>query len=210
MNNSAIRARAGAARGMGLGLTLLLLGAASAQAASNGANQSSFLPGANSKEPISIDADKLVYSDKEQKAVYTGNVVAIQGDTKLTCSEMTILMAKSEPGDANGAQKAAASPDAAPGGGSSQVRHMDAVGPVTVISKTQVATGDSGSYDKEQNKVWLTGHVTLSDGGNVTKGDKLTYDLTTGRATVEGGRVRGQFVPGSNDSGSPAPAKTGK
>ena len=210
MNVSLIRAPAAFARSFGLGLALGLLVAAPAHAASSAANQSPFLPGANSKEPISIDADKLVYSDKEQKAVYTGNVVAIQGDTKLTCSVMTILMAKTEPVDAKAAAKPADAPDAAPGSGSSQVRHMDAIGPVTVVSKTQVATGDTGSYDKEQNKVWLIGHVTLSDGGNVTKGDRLTYDLTTGRATVEGGRVRGQFIPGAGDNTSAAPAKSGK
>ena len=62
---------------------------------------------------------------------------------------------------------------------------MDCTGPVTVLSKTQTATGDNGSYDKSQNKVYLNGHVTLSDGGNVTKGEKLVYDLTTGQATVE-------------------------
>jgi lipopolysaccharide export system protein LptA len=81
---------------------------------------------------------------------------------------------------------------------------MDATGPVTMVSKTQVATGDRGSYDKEQNKVWLFGNVTLSDSGNVTKGDKLTYDLTTGEAVVEvdktSGRVHGQFIPGSTSA----------
>ena len=45
----------------------------------------------------------------------------------------------------------------------------------------------------------LIGHVTLSDGPNVTKGDKLTYDLKTGQAVVEAssaksGRVHGQFT----------------
>ena len=93
---------------------------------------------------------------------------------------------------------------------------MDAAGPVTVISKTQVATGDRGSYDKEQNKVWLFGNVTLSDSGNVTKGDKLTYDLTSGEAVVDVGttssRVHGQFIPGSSNGAdtpdkSPAPKK---
>ena len=73
------------------------------------------------------------------------------------------------------------------------------------MSKTQVATGDSGAYDKAQNKVWLIGNVTLSDGGNVTKGDKLTYDLTTGQATVDTGpaanRVKGLFIPGSGELG---------
>jgi lipopolysaccharide export system protein LptA len=226
MNALAIWSGASAARHIGLGLAIGLLAVSPALAAAPAASgQPSFLPGANSKEPISIDADKLVYADKEQKAVYTGDVVVIQGDTKLTCSVMTILLAKTDaangkPGAAPGstapasAEAAAAPADATPGAGSSQVRHMDAVGPVTVVSKTQVATGDSGSYDKEQNKVWLIGHVTLSDGGNVTKGDRLTYDLTTGVATIDNGktngRVHGQFIPGSNDNGSPTPAKSGK
>jgi lipopolysaccharide export system protein LptA len=219
MNALAIWMRAAAAQRIGLRLAIGLLAVSPALAAAPATSgPSSFLPGASSKEPISIDADKLVYSDKEQKAVYTGNVVVIQGETKLTCSAMTILMAKAEAANGKAAaaptDAAAAAPDATPGAGSSQVRHMDAVGPVTVVSKTQVATGDSGSYDKEQNKVWLIGHVTLSDGGNVTKGDRLTYDLTSGVATVDNGktngRVHGQFIPGSNDNGSPTPAKSGK
>jgi lipopolysaccharide export system protein LptA len=180
---------------------------AAAQKTGPAASPAPMLPGANSKEPISIDADKLDYFDKEQKAIYSGNVVAIQGDSKLTCSVLTIFLAKTEPQGADDAGKTAdAGPAAAPGGGAgsggSQVKHMEAAGPVTLVSKTQVATGDRGSYDKDQNKVWLFGHVTLSDGDNVTKGDKLTYDLTTGEAVVEVGksndRVHGLFVPGSS------------
>ena len=42
------------------------------------------------------------------------------------------------------------------------------------------------------------GHVVLSDGRNVTKGDRLVYDLTSGQAAVQGGgsRVQGLFLPG--------------
>src|ERR1700722_12194870 len=65
------------------------------------------LPGSNSKDPISIDADKLEYFDKEQKAIYTGNVVAIQGDSKLTCSVMTLFLTKTDPQPAAGAKPAA-------------------------------------------------------------------------------------------------------
>ena len=72
----------------------------------------------------------------------------------------------------------------------------------------------AASYDKAQNKVWLIGNVTLSDGGNVTKGDKLTYDLTTGQATVDTGpaakRVKGLFIPGSSDSGGDDKTKAPK
>jgi len=182
-------------------------------AASKPEQNSPLLPGGNSKAPVSIEADKLVYYDKEQKAIYSGNVVIIQGDTKLTCSIMTIYMEKSAaPANGQPAAKPADSPGL-PGstGESSRVRHLDCSGPVTVLSKTQTATADSGAYDKPQNKVWLTGHVTLSDGGNVTKGDKLTYDLTSGQATVDtggaSGRVRGQFLPGGADGASSAKPK---
>ena len=90
---------------------------------------------------------------------------------------------------------------------------MEAEGPVTVISKTQVATGDKAIYDKIENRVQLIGHVTLSDGPNVTKGDKLTYDLKTGQAVVESGgaksgRVHGQFTPSQGAApGKAEPAK---
>ena len=189
----------------------------------------SLLPGGNSKEPVSIEADKLVYFDKEQKAIYSGSVVVIQGDTKLTCSIMTIYMEKTSstptnaatpaPTPSPAAPKAADSSSSASSGtdssssDSSRIKHMDCTGPVTVLSKTQTATGDNGSYDKSQNKVYLNGHVTLSDGGNVTKGEKLVYDLTTGQATVETSnvskeRVKGQFLPNNGDSNSPSKPKT--
>ena len=55
-------------------------------------NSAAIFPGTSSKEPISIDADKLIYYDKEHKAVYSGNVVVIQGDTKMTCSAMSVFL----------------------------------------------------------------------------------------------------------------------
>ncbi|MGB7977338.1 MAG: LptA/OstA family protein [Roseiarcus sp.] len=169
-----------------------------------GPNDSAALfPGTSSKEPISIDADKLVYFDKERKAVYSGNVVVIQGDTKMTCSAMSVFLDHAPTPGASAPSKEAApqSTTGQSGPADAGVKHLDAAGPVTVVSKTQVATGDSGSYDKAEGKVRLIGHVTLSDGKNVTKGDKLTYDLKSGQATVDtsskSGRVHGQFVPKS-------------
>src|SRR5271165_5176376 len=161
------------------------------------------LPGTSSKEPVSIDADKLVYYDKERKAVYSGNVVVIQGDTKMTCSVMTVFLDRSPSPAANPPAAAPAGAEDSPSANSG-IKHLDAAGPVTVVSKTQVATGDNATYDKAENKVRLIGHVTLSDGQNVTKGDKLTYDLKTSQATIDTGsktgRVHGQFLP----SGGPA------
>jgi lipopolysaccharide export system protein LptA len=191
-----------------LALILALSGAAAATkpASSPPPGDSSpiqILPGTSSKEPVSVDADKLVYYDKERKAVYSGNVVVIQGDTKMTCSVMTVFLDRSPAPGPNAPANAPQAPSSGSG-----VKKLDAVGPVTVISKTQVATGDNASYDKDENKVRLIGHVTLSDGQNTTKGDKLTYDLKTGQAVIDtaakNGRVHGQFLP---NGGSPDQTK---
>ncbi len=171
------------------------------------------LPGGGSKEPVSINAGKLDYYDKEQKLIYTGDVVVVQGDSTMKASVLTIFLEKSAPAPGHGeAQPAApAAPAAAgvgPGQGSS-VRHMDATGPVTLISKDQVGTGDSATYDKGEDKVYLNGNVTLSQGTNVTQGDRLIYDMATGQAQVfsgqtNGGRVMSVFTPGSGPPGGPA------
>jgi lipopolysaccharide export system protein LptA len=79
---------------------------------------------------------------------------------------------------------------------------------VTIVSKDQIGTGDSGIYEKSENKVYLIGNVTLTQGPNVTKGDKLIYDLTTSQAAVTG-RVRSMFMPsgGAGENKEPKPAK---
>jgi len=185
---------------------------AAAEKPSGPGDSVAIFPGTTSKEPISIDANKLVYYDKEHKAVYSGNVVVIQGDTKMTCSAMTVFLDHA-PTQGAAPQSNGQAPSA-PSAADSGVKHLDVTGPVTVLSKTQVATGDNGSYDKAEDKVWLIGHVTLSDGQNVTKGDKLTYDLKNGQATVDtsakSGRVHGQFVPKSNADAAKSEAGPGK
>lgn len=158
----------------------------------------SLFPGGNSKDPINIEADRLEYYNKEQRAVYIGNVVAVQGDSTLKCTKLTIFLEKQDDSK-SGAPKPAPGP--APGG-TGQVKRMEAEGPVSLFSKDQNGTGDRGEYDKSVNKLFLYGHVMLTQGTNITKGDKLTYDLSTGVAFVESGqtsqRVSGFFIPGSS------------
>ena len=161
------------------------------------------LPGGNSSKPINIEATKLDYFDKEQKLIYTGNVVAVQGDSKLKASVLTIFLAPKKTGDSQGSTTS-----------TNQVQRMIARGPVTLLQRDQVGTGDNGVYDKPANTVVLTGNVTLSQGPNVTKGDKLVYDLRSGQAVVSGGTVRSMFLPSSNEGSAesdaavePVPAK---
>jgi lipopolysaccharide export system protein LptA len=184
----------------------------------------------SNKAPINIDSDKLDVFDKEGRAVFSGNVVAVQGDSTMRCTSLHVFYESNRGKAGAGGGASGATANAAPSGGSalaaggmgdnSSIKKIECHGPVTVASKTQVATGDNAEFDRVANRVYLIGNVALSDGPNVTRGDRIVYDLNTGRANVESkpgtGRVRALFVPGSNsdkdkkggtDKAKPADAK---
>lgn len=175
--------------------------------------------GNGSRGPINIDADKLDVFDKEKRAVFSGNVIAVQGDTTIKCTQMIVYYegnglptggaaATPAKADAKPAETKPADAKSADGkpADDSAVKRVDCKGPVTVTSKDQVATGDNAVFDRVANLVTLTGNAALSQGPNVTRGQRLVYNLNTGVANVEGGRVRAIIVPGSQDE-KPGQAK---
>ena len=191
--------------------------------------------GGDSKEPIKIDADKLDVLDKENRAVFTGNVVAVQGETTVRCTMMTVFYegrGGQQGGAASaraGAPAAAATPPATPAptpaaapatapvaapaaGNDSSIKRIECKGPVTVVSKTQAATSDNAVFDRANNQVIMTGNVALNDGPNITRGEKLVYNTVTGIANVQsppGVRVQGFFVPNSAEAGKASPGAAG-
>ena len=174
--------------------------------------------GGSGREPIKIDADRLDVFDRENKAIFGGNVVAVQGDSTIRCSTMTVhykrgrdakevskdaskgakdepAKADAEPGEAAGAKSPAAM-------GENGIQRVECAGPVTVVQKDQVATGDNAVFDQGAKRIVLTGNVVLSQCQNVTRGQRLVYDMTSGRANMDpvaGGRVSAMFVPGQAD-----------
>ncbi len=165
-------------------LALAVLLAFSGGALADKPKTGAMLPGGDSKKPINIQATKLDYFDKEQKLIYTGNVIAVQGESKLKSTVLTIYLAPKKTGDTQPAQTS-----------TNQVQKMIAKGPVTLLQRDQIGTGDNGVYEKASNTVVLTGNVTLSQGPNVTKGDRLVYDLKSGQAVVTGKNVTSMFLP---------------
>jgi lipopolysaccharide export system protein LptA len=168
---------------------LLILASAVFPAYAEKPRSGAILPGGNSKDPINIAAAKLDYFDKEQKLVYTGNVVATQGESKLQARTLVLFLMPKDAAAQSGVPSS-----------SSQIRRMEAAGPVTIVSKDQIGTGESGVYEKSENKVYLIGNVTLTQGPNVTKGDQLSYDLNTNQGAVTG-RVRSMFLPTGGTGG---------
>ena len=174
--------------------------------------------GGSGKDPIKIDADRLDVFDRENKAIFAGNVVAVQGESTIRCSTMTVYYkrGKDTPGKGDGKgdgkadAKVAEATDPAPARNPAEngIQKVDCAGPVTVVQKDQVATGDHAVFDQDAKRIVLTGNVVLSQCQNVTRGQRLVYDMNTGRANMDpvaGGRVSALFVPGEK-----ADAKDGK
>ena len=159
------------------------------------------------KEPIKIDADRLDVFDRENKAIFAGNVVAVQGDSTIRCSTMTVRYKRGkEKGDKQKSDSAetpeAEAPKSAGGMGENGIQRVECAGPVTVVQKDQVATGDNAVFDQEAKRIVVTGNVVLSQCQNVTRGSRLVYDMNTGRANMDpvaGGRVSALFVPQKED-----------
>jgi lipopolysaccharide export system protein LptA len=192
--------------GAALASALLLAGAARAETPAAAKKERAAPAGAfggSGKEPIKIDADRLDVFDRENKAVFAGNVVAVQGDSTIRCSSMTVRYRRGR--DRKEEAKAAPAEEGAetkPALGENGIQRVECAGPVTVVQKDQVATGDSAVFDQDAKRIVLTGNVVLSQCQNVTRGSRLVYDMNTGRANMDpvvGGRVSAMFVPQKED-----------
>jgi lipopolysaccharide export system protein LptA len=158
----------------------------------------------NSKDPIRIDANKLEVFDKEQKAVYSGDVIAVRGTATTRSTVMTIFYDNKK---AQEKKEGTAQPAASQAAQDGALKRIEFTGPVSVVNGTQTMTSDKMVYDAIGKIVTLTGKAVVADGPNVQRGELMTYNTETGIATIinptPGGRVQGVFTPGSQDEGKP-------
>ena len=180
-------------------LPLFVLALAAAPALAQGF---SALKGHDSNAPIDISSDRIEVQDRADRAIWSGNVHAVQGDMTMDAARMTVAYTHaSKPGQ------------------DPQIQRIDASGGVTVVSPTERAKGSFGIYDLNRKLITLIGGVSLTRGTNVVNGARLVIDMNSGRATVDGnavgggtnaangGRVTGHFtVPKRAQSAAPAPA----
>jgi lipopolysaccharide export system protein LptA len=162
--------------------------------------------GGNSKSPVDVTADNLEVIQPQHVYIYTGNVEAVQDDSRIRTPKLFVYT-KEKP--ANGAPKPA-SPTGAPEMGS--IDHMDADGPVYYVTSTQNARGDHGHWDADTDTITLEGNVVLAQGKSVGKGDKLIIDRKTGVSNLIAnnpktatGRIRTILYPQQQ---TPAPGAT--
>lgn len=138
----------------------------------------------DSSQPIEITADALDVAQSDQTAIFTGNVVAIQGDLRLGSDNLRVYYRQ---GDERAASEGA-------------ISKIDAIGAVAISSPRETATSEWAVYEVDTGQITLGGKVVLTRGENVLRGEQLVIDLETGQSRIVGqqgggGRVKGLFVP---------------
>jgi lipopolysaccharide export system protein LptA len=150
-------------------------------------------------KPIQIESDKLEVHDKDNTAIFTGNVNVVQGTTLMKAGRMVVHYIKDEKGKDSGG----ATGGGVVGGGTNSIKSIDVDGKVYVKSEDQIATGDHGTFDMQSQVLVLEGdEVVLTQGDNVVIGCKLTANLKTGLSKLDGcggakdkGRVKVLLTP---------------
>jgi lipopolysaccharide export system protein LptA len=156
----------------------------------------------NRDEPVKIRATTLEIREKDNMAIFTGDVYVLQGDTEMRCNMLVVSYEKE-----TGTRTANA---AEPGpGGDRQIHRIEAKGNVVVVQKDQNATGDAATFNMRENTVTLVGNVIVTRGTNVLRGQRLVVDLTSGVSKMDGGRIDGIFQSAPRTSPDPrnAPEK---
>jgi lipopolysaccharide export system protein LptA len=164
-----------------IALTMLAAAALSSGMAAAQSNVSA-LKGHDSKAPVDISADRGEAQDRADRVIFAGNVIVKQQELTLRTARLTVAYSNSNGIDIN---------------------RIDASGGVIVTSPSETAKGDFAVYDLNEGLITMVGNVRLEREGSFLSGGRLTIDLDTGRAVMDGGlrgvnqaggRVTGRFT----------------
>ena len=130
------------------------------------------------KEPIEVVSNKMEAFQEKKMVVFSGNVVAQQGDIKLTADRLSIYYTKKSEGkkETVGKQELEVAGD---------LERIEANGNVIITQKELSATGEEAVYYQDSAQFVMTGKPVLKQGKNVIKGCKVTIYINENRGKVE-------------------------
>ncbi|MCX8044296.1 MAG: lipopolysaccharide transport periplasmic protein LptA [Desulfobacterota bacterium] len=128
------------------------------------------IEGVTLDKPINISADTLEYDNKNNSAVFRGNVVARQNEVVLFADMISVIYARSVEHES----------------GRGRVQQLTAEGNVKVIQGERIATGQKIVFYNDEQKIVATGNPRVWQGDNVITGNKITVYLKEDRSVVEG------------------------
>jgi len=127
----------------------------------------------DASQPIEVTSDSLSVDQTTGNAVFSGNVIIVQGDLRMAAGEVSVVYGTGE---------------------TREVREVLASGGVLLTRGQDAAEGNEALYSVETATVVLTGDVLVTQGQTTIAGDRMNIDLNTGNGTVEG-RVRTILQP---------------
>lgn len=161
-----------------------------------GGAQSGAMAQIQGEGPVAVTSSE--FESVGNTAVYRGQVQAIQGQTRLNCSELRIVFSG---GGSGGAQVGAAGGD---------VQSYNCAGPVYYVTPTEQARGDAAVFTVANDTIVMTGNVVIRQGLNVAQGERLTINTRTRNTKLEAAgrspRVRTVIYPEDDNGGKARPA----
>lgn len=127
------------------------------------------LAGFDRTQPVSLQAQELMVDQQKGEAVFKGQVVAEQDSLTLRADHVHVTFTPQGQGKKQ------------------EIEQVHAKGePVTILMNDTTTVSNEAIYDIASNSMDLIGDVTLTQGENVITGERMTYNLTTGRVQMGG------------------------
>lgn len=131
--------------------------------------------------PITIKSNELSADNKGKTALFTGKVVAKQGDVTIFCDKMTVYY----------------------GAVQGDVDKILADGNVRIVQENRTGLAAHAVYESKEGKVTLTGGAPkVMQGADTVSGEVITYFIDEDRSNVTGGRVEAVIHPKSKNDAS--------
>lgn len=180
--------------------------------------------GANSRDPITVRAERLDIDDGARRADFLGQVTAVQGETKID-AETLHLDYEGQPAKASnspGAKKDQIASLLDPGQSTGRLRRMQAHNNVVITSaQDRRISANAADFDVLADKAVLTGNVFIEQGTSTIRATRLEAHqkadtaLLTGNVLVEQGpnKLSGERLAIDRKKGEArldSPAEAGK
>jgi len=127
-------------------------------------------------QPIEITAQKLELIQQQRQSIFTGDVVATQGDMTLSADKLTVFLLENQ----------------------DQIDRLEAVGTVKVVQLDRVATADRAVFYQLEEKLVLSGHAVVVQDNNKVSGEEIVIYLKENRSVIKSSnnsRVKAVIVP---------------
>ena len=129
------------------------------------------LPGLLWASTMQIEADKMVFFHKQNKAEFTSNVQVKRDEFIMNCDRLVVNYSKGE---------------------KTELESVDAFGHIIMTQGDKKGRADTARLDQKKNTLTLKGHAVLEQPGGRIEGETIIHHISTEKTEVrplEGGRT---------------------